>query len=472
MGQHMADTRKLRDEALKAVERGNWKKAVECYGTLERLEPLDGTWPLKAGEAHKRLGKKADAIAALGRAADLYSKSGLLVKAIAACKLILELDPNQTDAQTKLASFHSARGVPVTHSSTLPLPAARGTATAERRPEGARGPATAAGPVAAASGSWRTLGDLPLEKLVPTRPGGAVVAAAPGDSDVFEFDLGGEDTVVDAVVVIDDGLAAAELAARAAFPKTPLFSGLSERHLGMLITGARLVQLETGQTLFSQGDVGDSLYVIVSGEIAVFAPTEVARLGEGAFLGEIALIVDQPRSATAKATRNTELLCIDRTTVAALVADSPEVLSVLLRFFRDRLVSTLVETSPLFKPFSVSERATLASKFLFLQINPGVVMIQQGQRSPGLFVLAAGGAQIELDGKILKMLAPGDVFGEISLITHGPATATVRAIARSFILEMPRHDFAEVILTHPQVLVYLDSLADSRKKEIGRLRMI
>src|SRR5205823_6089366 len=149
---------------------------------------------------------------------------------------------------------------------------------------------------------------------------------------------------------------------------------LSERHLRMAIAGVRLIRLGPGEAVFTQGDPGDALFVVASGEVAVRAPIEVgtlagspnppamvrvgqsptlptqvelARLGEGAFFGEIALLTDQPRNATVVATRDTELLAIDRALVHALVADAPGLLPVILRFLRDRLLATLFETSPL-----------------------------------------------------------------------------------------------------------------------------
>src|SRR4051812_42425128 len=105
------DPRKLKDEAQEAVTKGKWKKALECYGELEKLEPRDGAWPQRAGEANRRLGKKDDAIAALSRAAETFSSTGFLLKAIAVCKLILDIDPGHTVTQGRLAAFHAQRNV-------------------------------------------------------------------------------------------------------------------------------------------------------------------------------------------------------------------------------------------------------------------------------------------------------------------------------------------------------------------------
>ncbi len=63
-----ADPRKLKDEAAEAVAKAKWKKALECYEALEELEPRDGSWPQKAGEMNRRLGRNPEAGGGVRRA--------------------------------------------------------------------------------------------------------------------------------------------------------------------------------------------------------------------------------------------------------------------------------------------------------------------------------------------------------------------------------------------------------------------
>src|SRR5262245_6284826 len=102
----MSDARKVRLEALAAVDAGNWKKAYQGYLELEKLEPEEGIWSQKAGDMGRRLNQPKEAVAAYMRAVDRYAGVGALVKAIAVCKLILEIDPNHSAARDKLAAMH------------------------------------------------------------------------------------------------------------------------------------------------------------------------------------------------------------------------------------------------------------------------------------------------------------------------------------------------------------------------------
>ena len=255
-------------------------------------------------------------------------------------------------------------------------------------------------------------------------------------------------------------------------PKTPFFSVLSRELFRMAVERVRLIQLAAGEILFSRGDPGDALYVVAWGEIAVLAPQEIARLAEGEFFGEIALLADRPRTATVRATVDSQVLAIDRALLNDLVAGSSELLRVLLRFLRERLIAMLSETSPLFAPFTPLERLGLAARFHFLEIDEGLRVVEEGGKSPGLFVLLAGEADAVTGGRRVAHLESGDVFGEISLIANQPATASVVALTKSFVLYLPRADFSEIIMTHPQVLEHISSLAEARMRAIGRIDML
>lgn len=260
--------------------------------------------------------------------------------------------------------------------------------------------------------------------------------------------------------------------ARVALPKTPFFSVLSEDLLRMAIDRVNLVTLVAGETLFAQGDPGDTLYVVALGEVAVLVPREVARLHEGDFFGEIALLSDRPRTATVRATMETHVLALERPLLNDLVRASPALLKVLLRFLRERLLATLAETSPLFRSFTPLERVALALRFQFLEVGANVRMVEQGKKSSGLFILLSGEAAAVSGGQSIAHLGDGDVFGEISLLGNGPASASVVALAKSYVLFLPRASFSDLIMTHPQVLEYVGQLAESRAATIGRLQML
>jgi cAMP-dependent protein kinase regulator len=260
--------------------------------------------------------------------------------------------------------------------------------------------------------------------------------------------------------------------ARFVLPKTPFFSVLTRAQLQTLIERVRLVHLRAGEVLFSRGDAGDALYVVAWGEVAVVADRELARLTEGECFGEISLLADRPRTATVRATVDSHVLAIDRTLLGDLVSGAPEMLKILLRFLRERLVVTLAETSPLFAPFTPLERLGLAARFQFLEVDEGLCLVEQGKKSPGLFVLLSGEAEALVSGAGVAPLESGEAFGEISLLTGQAATASVVARSKNFLLFLPRSDFSEIIMTHPQVLEHLSTVDEARLRAIGRINIL
>lgn len=258
-----------------------------------------------------------------------------------------------------------------------------------------------------------------------------------------------------------------------ALSETPLLASLSPDSLHSLITKVELIDLEAGAQLFREGDHGSTLYVVAEGEVAVITegPPRVtlSTLGENQFFGEIALVTNQPRSATIEATVPTELLAIERDVFSDLVDDEPGVLKLMLRFLRDRLIHRLVHTSPLFGQFAAEERKSLSDKFRFLEVEPGGAIIEQGTESDGLFVVLSGSLEVVRaeDGKDKRLatLGPGDLCGEMSLLSNDDAIATVKATTKSFVLELPAAKFRTVIMTHPQVLMYVGELAEERRRK-------
>jgi CRP-like cAMP-binding protein len=468
------DPSKLKTEATRALDKGKYRKALECYLELEQLESRDGAWSRRAADMHRRLGDNAGCVAALQRAAERYAAAGFLVKAVAVCKMILAAEPGHTAALERLAELNAERGIPAPRKRPPP-------------PLAAEAPAAAPPPIPlGAPPANRTIPPgAPLESVhladvvADARPERNADGSASGITLIpleLELDLAEELEELQEDLEEERTREARRQAARA-LHVTPLFSALSPAALQRLIEAALLVELEAGQRLFGEGEAGRTLYVVASGEVAVVSEgpprVQLSRLGEGAFFGEIALVTEQPRSATIEATEPAELLAIDRDVIGDLVEDEPAVLKILLRFLRDRLVDRLVTTSPLFGPFGGDEARELAGRFEFLECESGTVLVTQGSRSDALYLLLSGQAEVMRAAaeqrQRLATLGGGDLCGEMSLLTHEPAVATVKLTTKAFALRLPAATFREVIMTHPQVLVFVNDLAEERRRKLGAI---
>lgn len=260
-------------------------------------------------------------------------------------------------------------------------------------------------------------------------------------------------------------------AAARALAATPLFAGMPREALQALVANLQLVVLVEGEVLYREGDPSDALFVIVEGEVSVQADgpprVEMSRLGAGGFLGEMALMTDQPRTATVVGVTNAELLRIDRHTLSRVLANHGDVLRAVLRFVRDRLVDRWMRTSPLFRPFNDAQRIELAAKFKFLEIEANTVVLGTGERPDGLYIVLAGQFYVVRGGQVVAQLGAGDLIGETALLSGGAFKSDVIAHGKGLALCLPAAIFREVIMTHPHVLEYIGEQAEhSRRLQI------
>ena len=248
----------------------------------------------------------------------------------------------------------------------------------------------------------------------------------------------------------------------------PLFSELPQPALMALFGHCPLRRFSPGTLIITQGDRGNSFFVICSGEVRVFRKqdeeqVELAILKEGEFFGEMALLSGEPRSAFVEAVEpDTQVLEISASALAGLSRKFPQVSTALWRFYRQRLLNNVMAGSPLFQPFAQEDRQQLIRRFQAVDIHPQTVVISQNTMSEGLFVVLAGHLEVVKEGQKIAVLKEGDLFGEISLLTKAPATASVIAVERSSLLKLPASDFNNLICTHPQVLELLSRLMEER----------
>ena len=80
----------------------------------------------------------------------------------------------------------------------------------------------------------------------------------------------------------------------------------------LLLTHLRPLAVEAGEEIIRQGEAGDRFYVVRLGAVEVVRDGQrLATLGPGEAFGEIALLLDLPRTATVRATEPTELLALE-----------------------------------------------------------------------------------------------------------------------------------------------------------------
>jgi CRP/FNR family cyclic AMP-dependent transcriptional regulator len=105
-----------------------------------------------------------------------------------------------------------------------------------------------------------------------------------------------------------------------------IFQRVPYQLLAELSSRLRPLSVSAGVRVATEGDDGEELYIVRTGQIAVqHGPEVIASMGPGSVVGELAVLDPAPRSADLVATCDTDLLILDRTTLLDLMGRRPEV---------------------------------------------------------------------------------------------------------------------------------------------------
>lgn len=125
--------------------------------------------------------------------------------------------------------------------------------------------------------------------------------------------------------------------------QVPLFSGLDDEDMQSLIGAVTRRKYPKDAVIFFESDPGDAMFMILGGRVKVTILSDDGReiilsiLGDRDFFGEMALLDNEPRSATAIAVQETEVAVIHQKDFLSIVEKRPRVAINLLSALSDRL---------------------------------------------------------------------------------------------------------------------------------------
>lgn len=128
--------------------------------------------------------------------------------------------------------------------------------------------------------------------------------------------------------------------------RAPLFAPLTDEDAEALLASMTRHKIARGQELFHEGEQGDTLYVLTAGKVKLGRRSPDGRenllaiLGEGEMLGELSLFDPGPRTATATAVADTELVGLAHGAMTAYLGTRPEVAMTMLSALAARLRRT------------------------------------------------------------------------------------------------------------------------------------
>lgn len=128
--------------------------------------------------------------------------------------------------------------------------------------------------------------------------------------------------------------------------KVPIFNGMTPACLLQTLSMAESCAVKAGAVVFNEGDIGDSFFVLIDGDMLVEKSSsgrvvELARLSAGSCFGEMALVGNHLRSATVRALRDSVAMRLYR----ELIDSNPESAHIIYRNIASILASRLQNSS-------------------------------------------------------------------------------------------------------------------------------
>jgi len=128
----------------------------------------------------------------------------------------------------------------------------------------------------------------------------------------------------------------------------PMFAKVEPSKLKLLAFTSERLAFDADQELFHQGEPGDAAYLVIAGEVVVSIDSpagriELAKLGRGAIVGEIAILCDVPRTATVTAQGSTVTLRISKDLFFRLITEFPQIAVEVMRELAHRLENTNIQ---------------------------------------------------------------------------------------------------------------------------------
>jgi cAMP-dependent protein kinase regulator len=337
----------FKEKAQKALSRGEWRKALECFQKHCASEPKDLRSKLKVAEVLERLGQTKEAAQMYRKVAEVYALDGFLLQAISINKMILRVDPSSQDVHQRLAQLYAEKSremKPLRPFPHIPLFSELNEQELQSLLSHIQSQTFPKSSLICRQGEGGdslfviSRGEVSITKQLPEGREVRVRNLRDGDffgefgffvdqkrhatvravteCDILEISRNALNKMIEMHPRLNEVLQNLfkERILDNFLALSPIFSSLASSERGEFIKRFHLREIPEGTTLFKGGDPPASLYMVRSGEVEIFTQNRhgekvsLALLESGNFFGEIGPLFGKPRTANARTTRPTELM--------------------------------------------------------------------------------------------------------------------------------------------------------------------
>ncbi|MBI5886339.1 MAG: cyclic nucleotide-binding domain-containing protein [Deltaproteobacteria bacterium] len=397
---------RVKDKAEDLFSKGKFSEAIETYEKIKAYGVKDPRINLRMGDIARKMGNNAGAVEYYKDAVSNFVKAGFIIKAVAVCKIIISIDPAQQEIQAKLAELYAGPQGAAGEAPAKPTAPIKPEAAAQ--PGGATAPSAVAPlklPRVPLFSDFNEVEFLEVVKKVRSKdyPAGSYLfrEGDSGDS-IFIISDGGVEvtgqakdgktvvlatltegaifgeygffsqakrstgvkTVSDSTILeltkadLDDIISRHQRVSDVLFKfykervvdrlmgLSAIFMPMSKEDREEILKRLTLVKAVKGSPIVKEGEMGDTMYLIKNGRVAVWVrdkagkPLTLKEMCEGDFFGEIALATSRPRVANVSAVEDVELVAFSRPMIKDILIKYPAVKDTLEQVIKERVVDT------------------------------------------------------------------------------------------------------------------------------------
>jgi CRP-like cAMP-binding protein len=288
-----------------------------------------------------------------------------------------------------------------------------------------------------------------------------------------------------------------------------IFEDLSVSELAAIASVTEEVVHPFGTVVIKEGETGETMYMIIAGEVSVNkrqeggSEIELDRIFAGDYFGEVALFEDVVRSATIRAEEETRLLVLHRQKIEEAVREHPQIALHICKKLTDRIFANLLADRKIpiirrvaqsfnegkgadlpqkdevieksisirdridhlrgvliFEGLALPEMGAIASVTEESVFAEGSVVFKKGEQDDTMYVIIDGEVSALYKNSYGEMgehgrLEGGDHFGEMALFKGIERWVTIRVEREARILVLHKQKFEETVREHPQIALHI-----------------
>jgi diacylglycerol O-acyltransferase len=131
----------------------------------------------------------------------------------------------------------------------------------------------------------------------------------------------------------------------------------------------------------------------------------------------------------------------------------------------------LVRRVPMLAPLDDEVQEDLASRMTERKVEAGETLVAEGETAEEFFLIVEGEFDTLIQGDPVRVMKPGDSFGEIALLRDSERTATVVARQDGIVMVLGRDDFLGAVAADPSSMVVADAIINTRLGDLGRYQV-